>query len=306
MTPRRFGRTDLFVSPIGLGCWGISGDWGPVDRTQAVRTLQRAFELGVNFFDTADRYGRGQSEQLIREALASHRHEIVIATKGGMKMNDEGHQLDFSPDYIESALERSLKRLGTDYVDLYQLHNPEPEHLRDELFTRLERLQKQGKLRYVGVSLNSRMEGLDALASRKPASVQVIYNLLDRRAAQEVLPWTQTHGVAAIARVPLSSGRLGGKYKPGQIFAVGDHRRKRPPEWVADGIAEVERLKFLARTGRTLAQAALQFVLAHPAVAVTIPGAKSSQQVEQNIAALSAVALTPDELARATAAVTNS
>ncbi len=303
MEPRRFGQTDLFVSPVGLGCWGISGDWGPVDHAQAVRTLQRAFELDVTFFDTADRYGRGQSEKLVREALGSHRREIVIATKGGMRLNDEGHQLDFRPDYIESALEQSLKRLGTDYVDLYQLHNPESEHLRDELFARLERLRDQGKIRHFGVSLNSRMEGLDALASRKPASLQVIYNLLDQRAAKQVFPWALAHGAAAIARVPLSSGRLTGKFTPTQTFAAGDHRRKRPPEWVAEGIAEVERLKFLARSGRTLAQAALQFVLAHPAVAVTIPGAKSPQQVEQNVAALSAVALTPDEVARAVAVV---
>lgn len=301
MEPRRFGQTDLSVSPIGLGCWGISGDWGPVDRAQALRTLQHAFELGVTFFDTADRYGRGQSEKLVGEALASHRHEVVIATKGGMKPNEDGHVLDFRPEYIESALEQSLKRLGTDYVDLYQLHNPETGHLRDELFVRLERLRDQGKIRYFGVSLNSRMEGLEALDSRSPASLQTIYNLLDQRAAQEVLPWAIAHGAGAIARVPLSSGRLTGKFKRAQVFPAGDHRRRQPPEWVDEGIAGVERVKFLAHSGRTLAQAALQFVLAHPAVAVTIPGAKSPQQVEENVAALSAAPLDPEEVSRAAA-----
>ena len=211
MERRRFGKTDLYVSPMGLGCWGISGDWGPVDRAQAVRTLQRAFELGVTFFDTADRYGHGQSEQLVRAALAPQRHEIVIATKGGMNFYEGGHRPDFRPDYIEFALEQSLKRLGTDYVDLYQLHNPEPAHLCEELFARLEGLRDQGKIRYFGVSLNSRMQGLEELGAYGPVSLQVIYNLLDQRAAQQVFPWALAHGAAATARVPLGSGRLSGK-----------------------------------------------------------------------------------------------
>lgn len=301
MERRRFGKTDLYVSPIGLGCWGISGDWGPVDQTQAVHTLQRAFELGVTFFDTADRYGHGQSEQLVRAALGPQRQEIVIATKGGMNFYEGGRRPDFRPDYIEFALEQSLKRLGTDYVDLYQLHNPEPLHLCDELFTRLERLRAQGKIRYFGVSLNSRMDGLDELAAYGPASLQVIYNLLDQRAAQRVLPWALAHGAGAIARVPLGSGRLTGKFRPAHTFPTGDHRHKQPAEWLAEGIAHVERLEFLVRPGRSLAQAALQFVLVHPTVAVTIPGAKSPQQVEENVAALSAMPLMPEEVARAAA-----
>lgn len=302
MERRRFGKTDLYVSPMGLGCWGISGDWGPVDRTQAVRTLRRAFELGVTFFDTADRYGLGQSEQLVRAALAPQRHDVVIATKGGMNFYEGGRRPDFRPDYIEFALEQSLRRLGTDYVDLYQLHNPEPSHLREELFARLERLRDQGKIRYFGVSLNSRMEGLDKLAGHGPVSLQVIYNLLDQRAAQRVFPWALAHAAAAIARVPLGSGRLTGKFTPTHRFPAGDHRHKQPAQWLAEGIAQVDRLAFLVRPGRSLAQAALQFVLAHPSVAVTIPGAKSPQQVEENIAALSAAPLTPDDLARARAA----
>lgn len=302
MERRRFGQTDLYVSPIGLGCWGISGDWGPVDDTQAVRTLQRAFELGVNFFDTADRYGHGQSEKLVRAALARQRHEIVIATKGGMNFYEGARRPDFRPDYIEFALEQSLTRLGTDYVDLYQLHNPETGHLQNELFGRLARLRDQGKIRYFGVSLNSRMDGLDELTSHAPASLQVIYNLLDQRAAQRVFPWTLAHGAAVIARVPLGSGRLTGKFTSTQNFPAGDRRHKQPPEWLAEGIARAERLNFLAQPGRSLAQAALQFVLTHPAVAVTIPGAKSPRQVEENVAALSAVPLTPEDVARAAAA----
>lgn len=300
MEVRRLGSTDLKVSAIGLGCWGISGEWGEVDQAQAVRTLQRAFELGVTFFDTADSYGRGRSEQLVREALAGHRDEIVLATKGGMNFYDgEKKHLDFRPEYIQVALERSLARLGTDRVDLYQLHNPEPKHLTDELFAALERLRTQGKIRYYGISLNSRRERPDDLEQRRPASLQVIYNMLDPDAEEDVFPWAQQHGVGVIARVPLSSGRLTGKFKPEHVFGKGDHRAKRPPEWVAEGIEQAERLAFLARDGRTLAQAALQFVLAHPAVSVTIPGAKSPQQVEQNVGAITAVKLTPEELLRA-------
>lgn len=299
MEIRRLGRTDLEVSAIGLGCWGISGEWGEVEHAQALATLRRAFELGVTFFDTADTYGRGRSEQLVREALGRQRPEIVIATKGGMNFYDGDKRLDFRPEYIAFALEQSLARLGTDYVDLYQLHNPEPQHLTDDLFALLERLREQGKIRYYGVSLNSRMQGLAALENRQPASLQVIYNLLDRRAADEVFPRAIERRIGVIARVPLGSGRLTGKYKPAHTFAPGDHRGKRPPEWVAEGVEQTRRLAFLVRDGRTLAQAALQFVVAHPAVSVTIPGAKSPAQVQENVSAASAAPLTPEELLQA-------
>lgn len=301
METRRLGWTDLEVSAIGLGCWGISGEWGEVDQTQALGTLQRAYELGVTFFDTADTYGRGRSEELVRAALSSHRREIVIASKGGMNFYAGDKHLDFRPEYVAFAVEQSLARLGTDYIDLYQLHNPEPKHLSDELFALLERLRAQGKIRYYGVSLNSRMEGIESLRDRRPASLQAIYNLLDRRAAHTVFPWARERSVGVIARVPLSSGRLTGKFKSTHAFAPGDHRAKRPPEWLTEGVEETKRLAFLVRDGRTLAQAALQFVLAHPAVSVTIPGAKSPRQVEENVSAASAPPLTREELSRAAA-----
>lgn len=298
MEIRRLGRTDLKVPVIGLGCWGISGEWGEVEESQALATLRRAYELGVRFFDTADTYGRGRSEALVRAALAPYRARIVIATKGGMNFYDGDKHLDFRPAYIASALERSLARLGTDYVDLYQLHNPEPEHLTDDLFALLERLREQGKIRYYGISLNSRMEGPAALSRRQPASLQAIYNLLDRRAEKDVFPWAVERGTGVIARVPLASGRLAGKFRPAHRFAPADHRAKWPPAWLAEGIEQAERLAFLARDGRTLAQAALQFVLAHPAVSVTIPGAKSPKQVDENVSAAGAPPLTPQELAQ--------
>lgn len=297
MQIRRLGRTDLEVSAIGLGCWGISGEWGAIDHDQAVATLRHAYDLGVTFFDTADTYGRGRSEELVRTALSSCRHQIVIATKGGMNFYEGDKHLDFRPQYIASALERSLVRLGTDYVDLYQLHNPEMHHLTDDVFALLERLREQGKVRYYGVSLNSRMEGLAGLNNRAAASLQVMYNLLDQRAADDVFPWAMERDVGVIARVPLSSGRLAGKFKATHTFAPGDHRGKRPPAWIAEGVEQTERLSFLVREGRTLAQAALQFVLAHPAVSVTIPGAKSPQQVEENVAA-AAGSLAAEELAQ--------
>ncbi len=301
MEIRRLGSTELQVSAIGLGCWGISGDWGEVEETQALRTLARAFELGVTFYDTADMYGRGRSEERVRAALGAHRHEIVIASKGGMNFYEGERHLDFRPQYIAFALEQSLRRLGTDYIDLYQLHNPEPKHLTDDLFAALERLREQGKIRYYGVSLNSRMEGAAEVKERRPASVQVVYNLLDQRAAEQVFPWAQQQRIGVIARVPLGSGRLTGKFTPTHTFPPGDHRAKNPPEWVREGVEQAWRLAFLARDGRTLAQAALQFVLAHPAVSVTIPGAKSPQQVEENVSAASAPPLTAEELARAAA-----
>ena len=298
MEHRRLGCTELFVSPIGLGCWGISGDWGPVDRQVAVDMLRRACELGVNFFDTADMYGKGRSEELIGEAFASRRTEVVIASKGGMNFYQGDRHLDFRPEYIEFALVETLRRLRTDYLDLYQVHNPRPEDLTDELFDRLDRLREQGKIRYYGVSLNSRMEGFDRLQERGVASFQVIYNLADQRAAQTILPWAHAHSVAAIARVPLASGLLTGKYSKTTRFPDDDPRRRQAPERLAEGLERADRLRFLATEGRTLGQAALRFVLAHPAVTVAIPGAKSVAQLEENVAALSSPPLTSDELSR--------
>jgi aryl-alcohol dehydrogenase-like predicted oxidoreductase len=298
MEQRRFGSTELMVSPIGLGCWGISGDWGPVEQRTAVDILQRACDLGVNFFDTADMYGKGRSEELIGEALATRRAEIVIASKGGMNFYHGKRHLDFRPDYIQFALGETLRRLRTDYVDLYQLHNPRPEDLTDELFERLDYLRDQGRIRYYGVSLNSRMEGFDLLQERGVASFQVIYNLADQRAAETILPWAQAHRVAAVARVPLASGLLTGKYDKSTRFPDDDPRRRQAPERLAEGLERADLLQFLATGGRTLGQAALRFVLTHPAVTVAIPGAKSIAQLEENVAALSTPQLTPDELSR--------
>lgn len=297
MEQRNFGSTGWKVSATGLGCWGISGDWGPVARNEAIQTIQRALDLGVTFFDTADMYGHGQSERLIHDALAAHRHEIIIATKGGMNFYEGEQHLDFRPNYIEFALEESLKRLDTDYVDLYQLHNPEPEHLTDKLFSVLTRLQEQGKIRHYGISLNSRYEGAEILADKPFASVQTIYNLLDQQAATKVFPLARDDNIGVIARVPLGSGRLSGKFSPTHTFAPEDHRRKRSADWIEEGIRATKRLNALVRDRRSLTQAALQFVLAQSAVSVTIPGAKSLQQVEENIAALTAPPLTDDELA---------
>jgi len=297
MQQRIFGNTGWQVSAIGLGCWGISGDWGPVARDEAIQTIQRAYDLGVTFFDTADMYGHGQSEHLVREALGTHRQDIIIATKGGMNFYQGERHLDFHPDYIEFALEQSLKRLDTDYVDLYQLHNPRPEHLSDELFSLLTRLQEQGKIRHFGISLNSQYEGAEVLADKPLASVQTIFNLIDQRAATSVFPGARDTNMGVIARVPLASGRLSGKFSPTHRFATGDHRQKRSAEWVQEGIEATSRLAALARGDRSLTQVALQFVLAQSAVSITIPGAKSLQQVEENIAALTAPALTEEELA---------
>lgn len=297
MQQRDFGSTGWKVSAIGLGCWGISGDWGLVARSEAIKTIQRAFDLGVTFFDTADMYGNGQSERLVCDALVAHRQDVIIATKGGMNFYEGKRHLDFQPSYIEFALEESLKRLGTDYVDLYQLHNPEPEHQTDELFSLLARLQAQGKIRHYGISLNSRYAGAEALADKPVASVQTVYNFIEQQAATIVFPVAQEHNLAVIARVPLGSGRLSGKFSPMHRFAVGDRRQKLSVGWIEEGISATEKLNALVRNDRSLTQAALQFVLAHSVVSVVIPGAKSVQQVEENIAALNAPALTEDELA---------
>ena len=242
-------------------------------------------------------YGHGQSERLIHDALGAHRQDLIIATKGGMNFYEGERHLDFQPNYIEFALEQSLKRLDTDYVDLYQLHNPEPAHLTDELFSLLTRLQEQGKIRHYGISLNSRYAGTEVLADKSVASVQTIYNLIDQQAATKVFPLTADNNIGVIARVPLASGRLSGKFSPTHSFAAGDHRQKKSADWIKQGIGATKQLNALVCDGRSLTQVALQFVLAQSTVSVAIPGAKSVRQVEENIAALDSPVLTADELA---------
>lgn len=323
MNYRQLGRTGLQVSEIGFGAWAIGGaafgnSYGPTDDAASLAAIRRALALGCTFFDTADVYGHGHSEELLGAALrtAHARDQVVIATKVGANFYNRDidpalaarlavylgrpltdfapaavlpvtHSSNFSPDYLRFACEQSLRRLRSEVIDLYQLHNPDLALLaQGEVWQALADLKQAGKIRFVGISIHQPLEGMAALASGQVDAIQVVYNLLDQEAAAQLFPAAQRAGVAIIAREPLANGFLTGKYQPDAHFAPGDVRAAWPASVVAARARAAQALAAeLTRPGVTLAQAALRFALAHPAVCTVIPGAKTPAQVEQNLAA---------------------
>jgi aryl-alcohol dehydrogenase-like predicted oxidoreductase len=299
---RRLGRTELQVSEVGFGAWAIGGgkhghSYGPTDDAESLRAIERAFELGCTFFDTADIYGHGLSEKLLSQALHAHRHDCVIATKAGNDFYHGPFRKNFDPDYIRFALEKSLKRLRMDYLDVYLLHNPPLMMVeRGEHYRIMEDLKAEGKIRFYGVSVHDAYEGMKAIETGKPDVVEVAHNLLRQDAQEELLPFAQEHDIGIIAREPLASGMLTGKYSAVSTFTDSDIRAEWPPEYLAFQTQLVEKLGFLAAEGqRTLAQAALRFVLDEPAVSVVIPGIKTVAHADENIAATGLDALTDAE-----------
>ena len=306
MKYRKLGNSGIEVSAIGFGAWAIGGNmWGSTDDRESTRALQKAFELGVTFFDTADVYGLGHSETLLAKALGDHRDKIVIASKVGNDFYNAPSDTppgqwpkNFARDHVLWAVEQSLRRLGTDYIDIYQLHNPPMEVIvRGEVFDAMEVLKKFGKIRHYGISIGPSSEGISAINRAAIASVQVVYNLLQREPERELFKACEMADVGVVARVPLASGLLTGKFTGEETFPANDHRSRMTPEqWRAE-VARVAPLRFLERRGQTLAQAALRFALAHPAVSTVIPGAKTAMQVIENVKAGEGE-LTAEELER--------
>lgn len=307
------GRTGLQVSELGFGTWTIStGWWGEVDEAKGVALLRRAHELGVSFFDAADTYGNGYGEEILARAFAGvPRDRLVYATKFGYDFYNHptrgGHAErphDFSPEFVRFALKQSLRRLGTDYIDVYQLHNPRLQHIRDDrLFETLSALKREGKIRFVGVALGPaigwREEGIAALRERGVDVLHIIHNLLEQDPGDELLALARETGAGAIVRVPHSSGLLEGKYTLETTFDANDHRSHRKRQWLVEGLQKLERLRFLTE-GRdlTIGQAALRWVWAQPQVAVALPNLYNAEQLEEFAAASDKPDLTPADLAR--------
>ena len=284
---RTLGRTGLRVSDVGFGAMTIGGEiFGATDDQESLRALHRALDIGMNFIDTADAYGRGHSEELLGQLLKTRRKDVVLATKGGNQFTVRQGLRNFDPDYITSALEASLKRLQIETIDLYQLHNPSPEVMRHgAIFERLDRCKREGKIRFYGVSLEKTEDGLVAIETGKPETLQVVYNILHQDPEEKLFPLAQKENIGILARVPLERGVLSGRFKQREEFVEKDWRRGAFPE---DGLAQthaaVEKLDFLV-TGdvSNLAQAALRFILSHPAVSTVIPGIRTVRQVEDNL-----------------------
>jgi len=292
---RKLGRTSLGVSEIGFGAWGIGGGWGRRDDRAAVAALQRAFERGVNFFDTAYVYGDGRSEQLIGRALGSKRDRIVLASKVPPKtfkwpvVPGQSVRETFPATWVIQCTERTLLNLGTDYLDLQQLHAWSDEYNEQlEWYEALVKLRDQGKVRFFGVSANDwdPYGTVRLVESGRIDSIQVIYNIFEQRPAEKLFPAALRHNVGIIVRVPFEEGLLTGTFNEKTEFEEGDWRGQwLTRERLAEAARRVERLKaFLADDRPNLAALALKFSLAPSAVSTVIPGMRRAKHVEANCA----------------------
>jgi aryl-alcohol dehydrogenase-like predicted oxidoreductase len=307
MRYRRLGRTGIEVSEIGYGAWGIGGaQWGGADDDESVQALHRAIDLGLNFIDTALAYGEGRSERLVGRVVRERSETVHVATKVPPKNRiwpaEEGTSLDdvFPPGYVSECAERSLANLGMDSVDLLQLHvwNDDWADSR-ELVEEVEGLRSGGSIRFFGISINDHQpsNGLRLVESGAIDTVQVIYNVFDQSPEDELFPACREHDVGVIARVPLDEGALTGRIEPDTEFEGDDFRanyfrgdRKREVHERTTAITEA-----LGIPRDALAETALRFVLAEPAVATVIPGMRSLRNVERNVAVSDGRTL-PDEL----------
>ncbi|HEU4603741.1 MAG TPA: aldo/keto reductase [Steroidobacteraceae bacterium] len=301
---RTFGRTGWQVSEIGFGAWAIGGSWGDVDEGQARDALLAALETGTTFIDTADVYGDGRSERIIRDVLKQWRgHRPIVATKAGRRLSPHVAS-GYARENLESFVDRSLKNLGVETLDLVQLHCPPTEvFYKPEVFDALDALVASGKIRFYGVSVEKVEEALKAIEYPNVASVQIIYNIFRQRPAELFFREAKARNIGVIVRVPLASGLLTGKLNRESKFAADDHRNfNRHGEAFDVGetfagvpydvaLDAVEAIRPLVPAGTTMAAFALRWILMADAVSVVIPGAKSRAQAEQNAAAAKVPAL---------------
>ncbi|GGJ03496.1 putative oxidoreductase YqkF [Alicyclobacillus cellulosilyticus] len=290
MKYRKLGPSDLYVSEIGLGCMSL-----PADEAEAIRILHAAFDAGVNFFDTADLYQHGRNEEVVGRAFKDRRDKVILATKVGNRWRPDGSGWDWDPSkaYIKQAVYESLRRLGTDYIDLYQLHGGTIDDPVDETIEAFEELKQAGVIRWYGISSIRPNVIRTWVAKSRMVSVMMQYSILDRRPEEEMLDLLARHGIAVIARGPVARGLLSARtLQPDvDVPAYLGHT----PEEI---LRLVERLQGLTLPNRTLAQTALRYALAHPAVATVIPGASRIEQLQENLGAAGAPELTAEELAQ--------
>ncbi|MEV6633400.1 aldo/keto reductase [Actinoplanes sp. NPDC051470] len=306
MENRSFRRIGRDASVIGLGAWQLGADWGTVTEDDAHATLAAAVDAGVTFIDTADVYGDGRSEQIIG-SFVKDRPGLFVATKMGRRMAQE--VANYSLDNFRAWTDRSRANLGVDTLDLVQLHcPPTPVFSTDATYDALDLLVQEKRIAAYGVSVETTDQALAAIARPNTASVQIILNALRLKPLEQVLPAAREAGVGIIARVPLASGLLSGRYDANTTFAADDHRNyNRNGEAFdvgetfsgvdyATGLATVERLRPLVRDGETMAQLALRWVIDQPGVTVVIPGARNPEQARANAAVAGLPPLDPEVL----------
>jgi len=310
---RTFPKTNLTVSEVGFGVWTVAtGWWGEKTDDEAIALLRAARDCGINFFDTADTYGNGRGEDLLRQAFGPQPEGVVYATKFGYDIYSQADARrgqrelpqNFSPEFVRFACEKSLERLGIDAIPLWQIHNARMDSIvNDELWATLDDLKREGKVLHAGVALGPAngwlTEGIAAMRHRDIASLQVIHNVLEQHPGGDFFPDARAHNVGLLVRVPHSSGMLEGKYTADTVFPAGDHRRHRPRSWLTNGIKKLETLKFLTQgRGQTLGQAAIKFILAEESVTSVLPNIYDEEQLREFAAAPDLPDLTAGDLSR--------
>lgn len=295
MNYRKFGKTDLTVSEIGFGAWGIGGPamvgdlaigWGDVDDNTSVKALYKSFDQGINFYDTADFYGFGHSEEIIGKTFGN-RDDIIIATKVGHRVQENQIILDYTKNHILKSCDESLKRLKRDKIDFYQLHSAKLNHLEDgQCIEAMEQLKSEGKIRYWGISLNTFNPYPEAeflIEKNLADGFQLVLNIINQRSLR-LIKATGKKGYGIIARIPLQFGLLTGKFNKQSTFNKNDHRSVRlNPELLSeliDALDDVWKLSEKYNVERTTF--ALSFIMNHPEVSTVIPGIKTPEQAEKN------------------------
>ncbi|MDQ4102076.1 MAG: aldo/keto reductase [Thermoproteota archaeon] len=294
MKYRTLGKSGLKVSEIGFGAWSIALDWWgkKVDDDEAIRMLKRAYDLGINFYETADLYGKGKSEKLIAQAFKDMRNDVIYSTKWGYDMYSAeqiGHSelpQKHNPEFLQFALSQSLDRLQTDYLDIYSLHNPKMDAIEnDNLFSSLDNLVKEGTIKSHGVALGPAIgwkeEGLEAIEKRNITCLQTVYNILEQDPARDFMQAAERRSVGIMVRVPDASGLLTGKVNSNTKFDKNDHRSFRKQEFIIEAMQKIEKMRPLANSrGWNITELAIKFILSQRQISVILPTMTSVEEIE--------------------------
>jgi aryl-alcohol dehydrogenase-like predicted oxidoreductase len=297
---RQFGQTGIQISAIGFGCWEIGGGYGSIEETEFIKAINRALDVGINSFDTAEAYGFGASEKSLAKALGSRRKEAVITTKFGVGYPDATNYRDSSRKRVMESIEKSLKALETDYVDVYLIHWPDRSIPFEEPMRALDDLVKQGKARAVGLSNFKLSEIETCMKTRRVDVVQYCWNMFDRRMQKEIFPYCRQNNIGVMAYGSLAYGMLTGTFNEEMTFDKGDWRAKRGqllninlfqhlfgPDHFLKNLRAVEELKAMAkRYGKSLPQFALRWTLSNPIVSTALVGCRNPKEVDDNVGAI--------------------
>ena len=321
MKYRKLGKSGIKVSEIGFGTWTIGMDWWTkkIDDDQAVKMLKKAYDLGINFYETADVYGKGKSERLLAQAFKDmNSEEIIYSTKWGYDIYNSdqvGHNelpQKHNPDYLRFALQQSMSRLQVDHIDVYSLHNPKMNTIQDDqLFLSLDNLIKTDKIRGHGVALGPAIgweeEGLEAMEKRNITCLQTVYNILEQEPGRNFLDSAKQNEVGLLVRVPDASGVLTGKVNEKTVFDKNDHRSTRKRDWILQAIQKVEKLKPLSDSnGWNITELAIKFILSQKEVSVVLPTVVDVEEIEMFAIISDGKYLTGNELSQITELYNNS